>query len=146
MTEKTIKEQRELLLQAHGVLTRFYEVLLHADGEQAVPYAQAAYVAASLINKSAEELDSVRIWPLIEALKRHPCSEGGYPLRLDVVGPSAPLPKYVQAEQGRSARRGEARIETRCAHQKALVCKSHGMAVAGRKGTPRGSTLEPARV
>jgi hypothetical protein len=33
-----------------------------------VPYAQAAYVAASLINKSAEELDSVRIWPLIEAL------------------------------------------------------------------------------
>jgi len=31
-------------------------VLLHADGEQAVPYAQAAYVAASLINKSAEEL------------------------------------------------------------------------------------------
>jgi|RhiMethySRZTD1v2_1073278.scaffolds.fasta_scaffold91341_5 hypothetical protein len=33
-----------------------------------VPYAQAAYVAASLINRSAEELDSVRIWPLIEAL------------------------------------------------------------------------------
>jgi hypothetical protein len=37
-------------------------------GEQAVPHAQAAYAAASLINKSAEELDSVRIWPLIEAL------------------------------------------------------------------------------
>ena len=65
---RTIKEQRELLLQAHGVLTCLYEVLLHADGEQAAPYAQAAYVAASLINKSAEELDSVRIWPLIEAL------------------------------------------------------------------------------
>jgi hypothetical protein len=45
-----------------------YEVLLHTDGEQAVPYAQAAHVAASLINRSAEELDSVRIWPLIEAL------------------------------------------------------------------------------
>ena len=66
--EKTIKAQRELLLQAHGVLTCLYEVLLHADGEQAVSYAQAAYVAASLINKSAEELDSVRISPLIEAL------------------------------------------------------------------------------
>ena len=50
------------------MLTCLYEVLLHADGKQAVPYAQAAYVAASLINKSAEELDSVRIWPLIEAL------------------------------------------------------------------------------
>ena len=66
--EKTIKAQRTQLLQAHGVLTCLYEVLLHADGEQAVPYAHAAYVAASLINKSAEELDSVRIWPLIEAL------------------------------------------------------------------------------
>ena len=66
--EKTIKAQRAQLLHAHGVLTCLYEVLLHADGEQAVSYAQAAYVAASLINKSAEELDSVRIWPLIEAL------------------------------------------------------------------------------
>jgi hypothetical protein len=43
-------------------------VLLHADGEQAVSYARAAFVAATRINKSAEELDSVRIWPLIEAL------------------------------------------------------------------------------
>jgi hypothetical protein len=49
-------------------LTCLYEVLLHADDEQAVSYAQAAYVAASLINKSAEELDSVRIGPLIDAL------------------------------------------------------------------------------
>ena len=66
--EKTIEGQRHLLLQTHGVLTCLYEVLLHADGEQAVPYAQAADVAIGLINKSAEELDSVRIWPLIEAL------------------------------------------------------------------------------
>jgi hypothetical protein len=47
--EKTITQQRAQLLQAHGVLTCLYEVLLHADGEQAVSYAQAAYVAASLI-------------------------------------------------------------------------------------------------
>jgi len=59
--EKTIKAHRAQPPQAHGVLTCLYEVLLHADGEQAVPYARAAYVAASLINKSAEELDSVRI-------------------------------------------------------------------------------------
>ena len=43
--EKTIEEQRKQLLQAHGVLTCLYEVLLHADGEEAVSYAQAAYVA-----------------------------------------------------------------------------------------------------
>ena len=66
--EKTIEQQRELLLQAHGVLTCLYEVLPHAEGEQAVSYAQAAFVAASLINKSAEELDSARIWPPIETL------------------------------------------------------------------------------
>ena len=63
-----VSGKRAQLLQAHGVLTCLYEVLLHADGEQAVQYAQAAYVAASLINKGAEELDSVRIWPLIETL------------------------------------------------------------------------------
>ena len=66
--EKTIEAQRELQLQAHGVLTCLYEVLLHAECEEAVSYAQATYVARDLINKSAEELDSVRISPLLDAL------------------------------------------------------------------------------
>jgi hypothetical protein len=66
--EKTIEAQRQLLLQAHGVLTCLYEVLLHAEGEEAVSYAQAAYVAANLINKSAENLDLVRIYPLLDVL------------------------------------------------------------------------------
>jgi hypothetical protein len=35
--EKTIQQQRTLLLQAHDVLTCLYEVLLHADGEQHSP-------------------------------------------------------------------------------------------------------------
>ncbi len=66
--EKTIREQRELMLQAHGVLTCLYEVLLHAEGEEAVSYAQATYVARGLIDKGAEELDTVRIRPLFDAL------------------------------------------------------------------------------
>lgn len=66
--EKTIQEQRKLQLQAHGVLTCLYEVLLHAECEAAVSYARAAYVARGLVNKSAEELDSVRITPLLDAL------------------------------------------------------------------------------
>ena len=66
--EKTIEEQRQLQLQAHGVLTCLYEVLLHAEGQEAVSYAQATYVARGLIDKSAEELDSVRISPLLDAL------------------------------------------------------------------------------
>jgi hypothetical protein len=45
-----------------------YEVLLHAECEEAVSYAQATYVARGLIDKSAEEVDSVRIAPLLDAL------------------------------------------------------------------------------
>jgi len=66
--EKTIEAQRQLLLQVHGVLTCLYDVLLHAEGEDAVSYAQAAYVAANLINKSAEELDRVRLYPMLDVL------------------------------------------------------------------------------
>lgn len=40
--EKSIHEQRQLLLQAQGVLTCLYEVLLHGEGEAAVSCAQAA--------------------------------------------------------------------------------------------------------
>ena len=68
LLEQTIEAQRQLQLQAHGVLTCLYEVLLHADCTEAVSYAQATYVARDLINKSAEELDSVCISPLLDAL------------------------------------------------------------------------------
>jgi len=56
-----IEAQRAQLLQAHGVLMCLYEVLLHAEGDDAIFYAEAAHVAANLINNSAEELDSVRL-------------------------------------------------------------------------------------
>ncbi len=66
--QQRIEAQRAQLLQALGVLTCLYEVLLHADGDDAVAYAEAAHVAANLINNTVEELDSVRIGPLIDAL------------------------------------------------------------------------------
>ena len=66
--ERTIEAQREQLLLAHGVLTCLYEVLLYAEGDDAINYAQAAHAAAQIINKSVEDLDSVRIRPLIEEL------------------------------------------------------------------------------
>jgi hypothetical protein len=66
--EKTIEGQRNLLLQAHGALTCLYEVLLYSDCDEAVSYAQATYVARHLINKGAEEVDSARIAPLLDAL------------------------------------------------------------------------------
>ena len=68
LLEQTIEAQRRLQFQAHGVLTCLYEVLLHAECTEAVSYAQATYVARNLIDKSAEELDSVHISPLLDAL------------------------------------------------------------------------------
>lgn len=59
--QQRIEAQRAQLLQAHGVLMCLYEVLLHAEGDDAIFYAEAAHVAANLINNSAEELDSARL-------------------------------------------------------------------------------------
>jgi hypothetical protein len=59
--QQRIEAQRAQLLQAHGVLRCLYEVLLHAECDDAFFYAEAAYVAANLINNTAEELDSVHL-------------------------------------------------------------------------------------
>jgi hypothetical protein len=59
--QQRIEAQRAQLLQAHGVLRCLYEVLLNAECDDAVFYAEAAYVAANLINNTAEELDSVQL-------------------------------------------------------------------------------------
>lgn len=65
---ETIEAQRAQLLQAHGVLMCSYEVLLHAKGDHAIYCAQAAHVVANLINRSVEDIDLVRVGPLIDAL------------------------------------------------------------------------------
>ena len=65
--QQRIEAQRAQLLQAHGVLRCLYEVLLYADGEDAVVYAEAGHVAANLIRDTLEELDSVHIGALIQA-------------------------------------------------------------------------------
>lgn len=57
--QQRIEAQRAQLLQAHGVLMCLHEVLLHADCNDAVFYAEAVHVAANLVNNTAEELDSV---------------------------------------------------------------------------------------
>lgn len=67
--EHTIDAEREQLLQAHGVLTCLYEVLLHAEGDDAVSFAQAAQAVASLIDRTVERLDSVRLKPMLDAME-----------------------------------------------------------------------------
>jgi hypothetical protein len=46
------------------------EVLLYADGEDAILYAQAAQLGAEVIDDSVARLDSTRIKPMIEAATR----------------------------------------------------------------------------
>ena len=41
------------------MLKCLYEVLLHAEDDDAIFYAEAAHVAANLVDNTAEELDSV---------------------------------------------------------------------------------------
>ena len=67
-----IEAQRAKLLQAHAVMTCVREVLLYAEGENAVIYAEAANAAAVLANDAAEGLDSIRLKSLLEALQRAP--------------------------------------------------------------------------
>jgi streptomycin 6-kinase len=64
--QQRIEAQRAQLLQAHGVLRCLHDALLYAADDDALIYAEAAHVAANLINNTAE-LDSVHTGPLIEA-------------------------------------------------------------------------------
>ncbi len=66
-----------VLLHVHGVLHCLYEVLLYADGEDAVLYAEAAHLASIMVDESVERLDSTRIKPLIDALKVESGGHGG---------------------------------------------------------------------
>jgi hypothetical protein len=74
--ERFLDVQRRKLLQAHSVMHCLYEVLLYAEGEDAVTYAEAAHLASILVDDVIEQLDSARLQPMIEALKREAIAEG----------------------------------------------------------------------
>jgi hypothetical protein len=77
LLEQTLETERRRLLHVHGVLHCLYEVLLYADGEDAVLYAEAAHLASIMIDESVTQLDSTRIKPLIDALKIESGGHGG---------------------------------------------------------------------
>ena len=68
--EQAIDAERARLLQVHSVLHCLYEVLLYADGEDTVTYAEAAHLAAMLIDDVVVNLDPVKLRPMIEAIQR----------------------------------------------------------------------------
>lgn len=77
LLEQHISRERGRLLQVHSVLHCLYEVLLYAEGEDAIMYAEAAHLAAMMVDESATQLDSLSIKPLIDALKMESGGPGG---------------------------------------------------------------------
>jgi hypothetical protein len=68
---QAIEAERARLLQVSSMLHCLYEVLLYAEGDDAVTYAETAHLAAILIDESVERLDSVRLKPMIDAIKQN---------------------------------------------------------------------------
>jgi hypothetical protein len=77
LLEHAIARERTRLLQVHSVLHCLYEVLLYAEGEDAIMYAEAAHLAAMMVDESAMQLDPLSIKPLIDALKMESGGHGG---------------------------------------------------------------------
>jgi hypothetical protein len=69
--ERVVENQRARLFQAHAVLKCLYEVLLHAEGKNAVVYAEAAQLAARLLDECAERLDPLRLRALLEGTEQN---------------------------------------------------------------------------
>lgn len=59
--EQAIAAERAKLVSAHAVQKCLYEVLLYAEGEDAVVYAETAHVVATLMGDAVDKLDSVRL-------------------------------------------------------------------------------------
>lgn len=78
--EQAIEAERKRLLQVHGVLHCLYEVLLYAEGEESGIYAEAAHLAAMLVDDVVVQLDPVKLRPMIEAIQRTARLEGRYDL------------------------------------------------------------------
>ena len=76
--EQTIEAERARLLQVHSVLHCLYEVLLYADCEEATTYAEAAHLAAMLIDDAVARLDPVKLRPMMEAIQSSARMEGRF--------------------------------------------------------------------
>ena len=55
--DQAIETERRRLMQVHSLLHCLSEVLLHADGEDAILYAQVAQLGAELLDDSVARLE-----------------------------------------------------------------------------------------
>lgn len=80
------------MLQVRSVLHCLSDVLLYSDDDDAVMHAEVARSTAAWANLAAEELDLVKLKPLIEAIRR---GGGGTPGE-DESGPNGHGPYQVR--------------------------------------------------
>lgn len=73
--EEALENVRTLMLQIRAVLHVLSDVLLYADDDDSVMHAEVARSTAGWANLAAEQLDLVKLRPLIEAIRR----SGGEP-------------------------------------------------------------------
>lgn len=59
--EQAIAAERAKLVSAHAVQKCLYEVLLYAEVEDAVVYAEVAHVVTTLMEDAVDKLDTVRL-------------------------------------------------------------------------------------
>jgi hypothetical protein len=64
--EQAVARERAKLVSAHAVQRCLYEVLLYAEGEDAVVYAETAHVVAMLVEDAVDKLDSLHLHQAIE--------------------------------------------------------------------------------
>jgi len=68
--EEAIENVRTLLREVRGMLHCLSEVLQYADDPDSVLHAEVAHAAGRWISDSAEQLDLVKLRPLIEAARQ----------------------------------------------------------------------------
>lgn len=67
---QAIDTERAKLISAQAVQKCLYEVLLYADGEDAVMHAEAAHVVAALMEDVLTKLDAVQLRRVIEEVQK----------------------------------------------------------------------------
>lgn len=67
---QAIDAERAKLISAQAVQKCLYEVLLYADGEDAVMHAEAAHVVAALMEDVLTKLDAVQLRRVIEEAQK----------------------------------------------------------------------------
>ena len=68
--EEAVERVRTQLMEGRAMLHCLSEVLLYADDADSVTHAEVAHCIARWINYSAEQLDLVKLQPLIDALRQ----------------------------------------------------------------------------